>query len=56
MPDQILDAINGMDAKLALQIAVAAALLMLGRRLYWLFVGGVGFAITMHLALSLIHI
>ena len=52
MPDQILDAINGMDAKLALQIAVAAALLMLGRRLYWLFVGGVGFAITMHLAMQ----
>ena len=50
MPDQILDAINGVDAKLALQIAVAAALLMLGRRLYWLFVAGVGFVVTKHLA------
>ena len=50
MPDQILDAINGVDAYLALQIAVAAALLMLGRRLYWLFVGGVGFFVTEYLA------
>ena len=50
MPDQILDAINGVDAKLALQIAVAAALLMLGRRLYWLFVAGVGFFVTNQLA------
>jgi len=50
MADQILDAINGVDRMLALQIAVAAALLMLGRRLYWLFVAGVGFAVTMRLA------
>ncbi len=50
MPDQILDAINGVDGYLALQIAVAAALLMLGRRLYWLFVGGVGFFVTEYLA------
>ena len=50
MPDQILDAINGVDGYLALQFAVAAALLMLGRRLYWLFVGGVGFFVTEYLA------
>lgn len=37
-------------ATLALQIAVAVALLMLGRRLYWLFVAGVGFVVVMGLA------
>ncbi len=35
---------------LALQISVAVALLMLGRRLYWLFVAGVGFVVVMGLA------
>ena len=35
---------------LALQIAVAISLLMLGRRLYWLFVAGVGFVVAMELA------
>lgn len=46
----MLDIFDGDGATLALQIAVAAALLMLGRRLYWLFVAGVGFVVTMGLA------
>ncbi len=50
MPDWILEVINGAGTTLALQIAVAVALLMLGRRLYWLFVAGVGFVVTMGLA------
>ncbi len=37
-------------ASLALQIAVAVALLMLGRRLYWMFVAGVGFVAAMYFA------
>ncbi len=50
MPDRILDIFGGDGATLALQIIVAVALLMLGRRLYWLFVAGVGFVVTMGLA------
>ena len=50
MPDRILEIINGAGTTLAFQIAVAVALLMLGRRLYWLFVAGVGFVVTMGLA------
>ena len=37
-------------SQLALQIAVAVTLLMLGRRLYWLFVAGIGFVLVMGLA------
>ncbi len=40
----------GGGATLALQISVAVALLMLGRRLYWLFVAGVGSVVVMGLA------
>ena len=50
MPDGILELFGGDGATLAVQIAVAVALLMLGRRLYWLFVAGVGFVVTMGLA------
>ncbi len=47
---QDLGGLGGDGATLALQIAVAVALLMLGRRLYWLFVAGVGFVVVMGLA------
>ncbi len=50
MPDRLLDIFGGDGATLALQIIVAVTLLMLGRRLYWLFVAGVGFVVTMGLA------
>jgi len=42
--------LEGEGSSLALQIVVAVALLMLGRRLYWLFVAGVGFVVVMSLA------
>ena len=38
------------SASLALQIAVGVALLMLGRRLYWMFVAGIGFIVALHVA------
>jgi hypothetical protein len=40
----------GPGAETALQVAFAVALLMLGRRLYWLFVAAVGFVVAMELA------
>jgi len=46
----LIDNIGGNGATVALQIAVALSLLMLGRRLYWLFVAGVGFVVTLALA------
>jgi hypothetical protein len=46
----VLEIFGGDDFSMGLQIVVALALLMLGRRLYWLFVAGVGFVVTMTLA------
>jgi len=46
----VLNGFGGEGATLAIQISVAVALLMLGRRLYWLFVAGVGFVVAMELA------
>jgi hypothetical protein len=52
----LFDNIGGDGATLALQIAVALSLLMLGRRLYWLFVAGVGFVVTLALATEYIDV
>jgi hypothetical protein len=46
----MLEGYGGNSSALAVQIAVAVSLLMLGRRLYWLFVAGVGFVVVMDLA------
>jgi hypothetical protein len=46
----VIDIFAGDGAGVAVQIAVALSLLMLGRRLYWLFVAAVGFVVTVSLA------
>lgn len=46
----ILDSLGVAGTALAVRIAIGAALLMLGRRLYWLFVGAVGFVVAIDLA------
>jgi len=46
----VLEGLGGDDSALAAQIAVAVALLMLGRRLYWFFVAVAGFVVVMDLA------
>jgi hypothetical protein len=48
MPTGLWENLGG-PPTVALQIAVAAALLMLGRRIYWVFVAGVGFLVAMRL-------
>jgi len=45
-----VESLGGGSTTVALQIAVALALLMLGRRLYWLFVAGMGFVVAMDMA------
>lgn len=47
---ELVEFINSQNMTVALQVGVAAALVMLGRRLYWLFVAGIGFVVTMELA------
>lgn len=47
---EYVETLGGGSTTVALQIAVAVALLMLGRRLYWLFVAGIGFVVAMDLA------
>ncbi len=46
----MLGQLSGDGTSAAVQIAVALTLLMLGRRLYWLFVAGIGFVVVMGLA------
>lgn len=45
----VVDTFGGAGAGVALQVALAVSLLMLGRRLYWLFVAVVGFVVTLGL-------
>lgn len=45
-----VEGLAGGSTTVALQIVVALALLMLGRRLYWLFVAGMGFVVAMDMA------
>jgi hypothetical protein len=46
----VIDIFAGDGAGVAAQIAVALSLLMLGRRLYWLFVAAVGFVVVVRFA------
>jgi len=46
---------EGAFLSIAVQALVGIALLLLGRKLYWLFVGGAGFALATSLALRLLE-